>query len=71
MIPAASARSVLTGHVGQVECVHVSGEQGTVVSASRNSPILLHRVTGELIRKIKYVLSFLEFSMLLCKCSQS
>ncbi|KAL5271329.1 hypothetical protein ACHWQZ_G001835 [Mnemiopsis leidyi] len=49
----ASARSVLTGHVGQVECVHVSGEQGSVVSASRNSPILLHRVTGELIRKIK------------------
>ncbi|XP_063688636.1 lipopolysaccharide-responsive and beige-like anchor protein isoform X2 [Bolinopsis microptera] len=61
----ASARSVLTGHVGQVECVHVSGEQGTVVSASRTSPILLHRVTGELIRKIKVPPQFMIPSSIL------
>lgn len=50
----ASPRSVLTGHVTGVECVSVSGDQGLVVSASRGSQVLLHRVTGEIVRKIRY-----------------
>ena len=46
----------------------VSGEQGVVVSAARDSPILLHRVTGELVRKIRYEpLLVLGFTVIVSK----
>jgi len=48
----ASPRSVLTGHVEAIEAVYVCSDQGCVVSASKHSPLLLHRVTGQLIRTI-------------------
>ena len=51
----ASPRSVITGHLEQVDCVAINGDQGCVLSASRNSTLLLHKITGELLRKIEYV----------------
>jgi len=47
-----SARAVLTGHNTQVVCCAVCAELGLISSASHNGPVLIHTITGDLLRSL-------------------
>jgi len=47
-----SARAVLTGHNTTVVCCAVCAEIGLISSASRDGPVLIHTITGDLLRSL-------------------
>jgi len=48
-----SARATLTGHDTEITCVAVCAELGLVASGSREGPVLLHTITGDLLRTLE------------------
>ena len=47
-----TARAVLTGHNTTVVCCAVCAEIGLISSASRDGPVLIHTITGDLLRSL-------------------
>ena len=46
-------RAVLTGHDTEITCVSMCAELGLIASGSLEGPILLHTITGDLLRSLE------------------
>nr|CAB3264214.1 neurobeachin [Phallusia mammillata] len=52
-----TARAVLTGHDTEITCAAVCAELGLIASGSVDGPLLLHTITGDLLRTLEPGLS--------------
>uniref|UniRef100_H2YT44 BEACH domain-containing protein n=1 Tax=Ciona savignyi TaxID=51511 RepID=H2YT44_CIOSA len=48
-----TARAILTGHDTEITCAAVCAELGLIASGSLEGPILLHTITGDLLRSLE------------------